>query len=163
MTLTLDPRTIVSGVGELLSLREQIDTMTARAEEVASHIASDAEFMGGSVLRLPDYCASGVLTAALGTIYHVGRYEAAHRGAIDGNDYAHPVGKCGRSIWCAQRVGERVRVRYSREPNRSWLTFLGKWVLVGVDDRQTATFVALEEKPIRRRAGVDDELRGLDD
>ena len=143
MTLALNPRTMVSGVGELLALREQIDTMTARAERIASHIAEDAAFMGGQVLQLPNCYADNVETAPLGTIYHVGRYEHEHRGAIDWHDSAHPIGKCGRSIWCDQRVGERVRVRYTREPNRSWLTLFGKWVLVGVDDKQTATFVGL--------------------
>lgn len=132
---------MVSGVGELLSLREQIDTMTARAEEVASHIAANAEFMGGSVLQLPHYKVTDIETATLGTIYHVGRYEQEHSVAL--HDDAHPIGKCGRSIWCDQRVGERVRVRYTREPNRSWLTFLGDWVLAGVDEKHTATFVAL--------------------
>lgn len=147
MTMLLDPRTTVSGVNELLYLREQIDALTARRIEVASHIAEDAEFMGGEVARLDYFHIDGeVETAPLGGLYHVARIEQECRGDGYAHLDAHPSDKCGRIVWCGQRLRVRVRARYTREPRRSWHTFLGTWVLVGYDNEtKTGTLVAIQE------------------
>lgn len=146
-TLTLDPRTNVSGVAELLQIRDQLEKLTARRAEVASHIAEDAEFMGGEVLRIPSYDARGITEAPIGTVYHVSHFESECRPWITEHD-AHRADQCPkrRLFWCGRRQGEKVRVAYTREPKRSWHTFLGSWVLVAYNNEtQTGTLVAIQE------------------
>lgn len=149
MTITLDPRTTVSGVNELLHLREQIDELTARRIEVASHIAEDAEFMGGRVLRIPFFYIRNDVDKTLGTVFHVAEFEQEWGTRIADHYDAHPAHACPvrrRVFWCGRRQGEKVRVAYTREPNRSWQTFLGSWVLVDYDDEtKTGTLVAIQE------------------
>lgn len=146
MTVLLDPRTTVSGVAELLSLREQIDTLTARCAEVASRIPENAEFMGGKVLRLPYFLIRGVEKAPLGSVFHVALFDREYRDDPDDYD-AHEAGKCPvahRGVyWCSHRPHHTFRLRYSRGTRG---TFLGSWVLTGYDtDTKTGTLVAIEE------------------
>lgn len=148
-TLTLDPRTNVSGVAELLQIRDQLETLTARRAEVASHIAEDAEFMGGEVLHIPSYDARGIAEAPIGTVYHVSHFESECRPWITTEHDAHRADQCPerrRRFWCGQRQGEKVRVPYTREPKRSWHTFLGSWVLIAYDaETRMGTLVAIQE------------------
>lgn len=147
-TLTLDPRTNVSGVAELLQIREQLEKLIARRAEVASHIAEDAEFMGGRVVQIPYFYVRDDGAKTLGTVYHVAEFEQEWGNRNVEYD-AHPAHDCPvrrRIYWCGRRKGERVRVPYTREPDRSWHTFLGSWVLVAYDsETQTATLVAIQE------------------
>lgn len=145
-SLVLPPRITVSGVNELLHLAEQIDTLSTRRDEVASHIVEDADFMGGRLLHLRYFQVRGVQSASLGTVFHVARCEYEYRD--DPDDFnAHPAGRCPSSLrrhWCELQQNEKVRIPYTREPNRSWRTFLGTWLLVGRDDTAgTATFLAI--------------------
>lgn len=149
MTLTLDPRTNVSGVAELLQIRQQLENLTTRRAEVASHIAEDAEFMGGRVIQIPNLYFRRDDDKTLGTVFHVAEFEQ-EGGTRTADVYdAHPAHDCPvrrRVFWCGRRRGEKVRVAYTREPNRSWHTFLGSWVLVAHDHQtQTATLVAIQE------------------
>ncbi len=147
MTITLDPRTTVSGVNELLSLREQIDAATARVEALAPQVVENAEFQDGRLLRLPYYEAR-VRNAPLGTLYHLATWEAEGSAAPTPDYLAHPAERCPlhRHRWCSLPLDQRVKTRYTREPHRSWHTFLGTWLLLATDDNtETATFIAIEE------------------
>lgn len=147
-TLTLDPCTNVSGVAELLQIRDQLEKLTARRAEVASHIAEDAEFMGGQVIQIPYFYARDDDAKTPGTVYHVAEFEE-ERGNRTVDYDAHRAHDCPvrrRVYWCGRRQGERVRVPYTREPDRRWQTFLGSWVLVAYDNEtQTGTLVAIQE------------------
>lgn len=148
-TLALDPCTNVSGVAELLQIRDQLDKLTARRAEVASHIAEDAEFMGGRVIQIPYFYVRDDDDRTLGTVYHVAEFEQEWGTRTADHYDAHPAHNCPvrrRVYWCGRRQGEKVRVPYTREPDRSWQTFLGSWVLVAYDNKtQTGTLVAIQE------------------
>ena len=156
-TLTLPPRTTVSGVNELLHLRSQIDALTARRIEVASHIAEDAEFMGGKVIRVQHFEARRLRELSLGALVHVGAFDWERVQRF--SDYvAHPADDCPverreelpqrrrRRAWCERAIHEKVRAPYTREPSRSWHTNLGTWMVIGQDHAaETVTLVAIGE------------------
>lgn len=147
MTMTLNPRTTVSGVNELLSLREQIDALTFRLDALAPQVVSNAEFQDGKLLHVPYYEAK-VRNVPLGTLYHLATWDAEGSAAPTPDILAHAANRCPqhRHPWCHLPVGERVKTRYTREPRRSWHTFLGTWMLLATDDgTETATFIELDE------------------
>lgn len=158
MTFTLNPSTTVSGVNELLHLREQLDTLIDRHVEVAQHIIEDADFMDGRIIRIQHFEARRLKDLPLGALVHVGQFEWEPHPRL-GDYAAHPVDDCPaqqrethrrRTNWCEQALHEKVRAPYTREPNRSWHTNLGTWMVVGQDHTaETVTLVAIGEAAAR--------------